>query len=263
MSLVVVDVRVQGIGAAHEVARGIAQLNEHPEIEVIIVARGGGSLEDLWAFNEEEVVRAVFASRKPIVSAIGHEVDVTLCDYAADVRAPTPTAAAELVAPDGNELLRSLLNHERRLAVADRWMRDRCRTVDDAEMAIQAGLRRRFDTARNQIAVMQSLVQSLEPTRRLSHSRGLLDQIAARHHQGIATRIKQEQLKLDRLEGMRGATSPERVLERGYAIVRGSKGVIDRTSAVPEDGSFQLHFRDGKVLVERYRDQEHLTAAAN
>jgi len=90
-------VRVQGDGAAEEIAQGIEALNRYPGVEVIVVARGGGSLEDLWAFNEETVVRAIYASQIPVISAVGHEIDYTIADFVADVRAPTPSAAAELV----------------------------------------------------------------------------------------------------------------------------------------------------------------------
>ena len=100
----VYPVRVQGDGAAEEIAQGIAALNRYPGIDVIIVARGGGSIEDLWAFNEETVARAIYASKIPVISAVGHEIDYTIADFVADVRAPTPSAAAELVIRNKSEL---------------------------------------------------------------------------------------------------------------------------------------------------------------
>ncbi len=117
--LYVYPCRVQGEGAAAEIAAGIARLNEkRPDLDLMIVGRGGGSLEDLWAFNEEVVARAVFASRIPVVSAVGHEIDFTICDFAADVRAATPTEAGELVVPDRAEVASSLRLYRRRLGLA-------------------------------------------------------------------------------------------------------------------------------------------------
>lgn len=118
VQLLVVGSRVQGEGAAEDVARGIQRLNDDGRCEVIIVARGGGSMEDLWCFNDESLVRAVAASRIPVISAVGHETDFTLCDFAADHRASTPTAAAERAAPDSRALAEGIAAKERRMARA-------------------------------------------------------------------------------------------------------------------------------------------------
>jgi exodeoxyribonuclease VII large subunit len=140
MVVYLVDTRVQGEGAASEIARAIRTLDRSRLVDVIIVARGGGSLEDLWAFNEEEVVKAVFASSCPVVSGVGHEVDITLCDLAADVRAPTPTAAAEMVVPKKSDLSARLDDLFRRLTDTDRWLQPRVQRVDDLSMRLQARL---------------------------------------------------------------------------------------------------------------------------
>ncbi|HVC44199.1 MAG TPA: exodeoxyribonuclease VII large subunit [Candidatus Binataceae bacterium] len=116
--VIVRSVRVQGAGSAEEIAGAIADLNQDGRAEVIIVGRGGGSLEDLWAFNEEAVARAINRSKIPIVSAVGHEIDYTIADFAADLRAPTPTAAAQMVVPEKAELLRQLGENRRRLGAA-------------------------------------------------------------------------------------------------------------------------------------------------
>ena len=108
VSVLLYPAKVQGEGAAEEIARGIHELNQRKDIEVIIIGRGGGSLEDLWAFNEEEVARAITSSRIPIVSAVGHEIDFTIADFAADLRAPTPSAAAELTVPILEDTLREI-----------------------------------------------------------------------------------------------------------------------------------------------------------
>ncbi|MFH1757236.1 MAG: exodeoxyribonuclease VII large subunit, partial [Pseudomonadota bacterium] len=120
VAILLYPVRVQGPGAAQEIAHAIAELSQWPQIDVIIVGRGGGSLEDLWAFNEEVVARAIFHSRVPIISAVGHEIDFTIADFVADLRAPTPSAAAELVVRNKVELVQSLKNLGDRLAHAGR-----------------------------------------------------------------------------------------------------------------------------------------------
>jgi exodeoxyribonuclease VII large subunit len=112
VEVVLLPVRVQGVGASEEIADALADMNRYGEVDLIIVGRGGGSLEDLWAFNEEVVARAIAASRIPVVSAVGHEIDFTIADFVADVRAPTPSAAAEIAVPDRSELLELIRNYE-------------------------------------------------------------------------------------------------------------------------------------------------------
>jgi exodeoxyribonuclease VII large subunit len=131
MVVYLADTRVQGEGAAAEIAQAIRKLDRSGLVDVVIVARGGGSLEDLWAFNEEEVVRAVFACSRPVISGVGHEVDVTLCDFVADVRAPTPTAAAEMAVPKISDLMRRIGELAGRLRDTDRWFQYKVQRVDD------------------------------------------------------------------------------------------------------------------------------------
>lgn len=137
MVVYIADTRVQGDGAAQEIAEALRRMDRSGLVDVIIVARGGGSLEDLWAFNEEVVVKAVFACSRPVVSGVGHEVDVTLCDLAADVRAPTPTAAAEMVVPRISDLLRQIGEFERRLRDSDRWFQPHAQRVDELATRLQ------------------------------------------------------------------------------------------------------------------------------
>lgn len=162
VQLLVCGARVQGEGAAEEVARAIGRLNAEGSCDVIIVGRGGGSVEDLWAFNEEAVVRAVATSRIPVVSAVGHESDVTLCDLAADLRAATPSNAAELVVPDAKAILDALDGAETRaLAALDRIVPDLQQRVDDLEArgedAVRLAHRRESDMLAAQAARLQAL----------------------------------------------------------------------------------------------------------
>ena len=145
VDVLVIPARVQGVGAAEEIARGIQLANRlTSSIDVLVVGRGGGSLEDLWAFNEEIVVRAIHASRIPVVSAVGHEIDVTLADLVADVRALTPSEAAELVAPAADEISARLRQHHNRLLAALRRRAATGRARIDA-LAVRRMLRRPHD----------------------------------------------------------------------------------------------------------------------
>ncbi len=170
-----VDVKVQGAGSANEIADGIRLLNELNEVDVIIVARGGGSLEDLWSFNEEVVVRAIFASKIPVVSGVGHEVDVTLADLVADIRAPTPTAAAEIVVPKKADLLRLIGELERRLIDTERWLAPIGQQVDELESRLLRRMVGVFGEAKLQLESASAKLRSIRPETRLSIFKGKID----------------------------------------------------------------------------------------
>lgn len=163
-----VDVKVQGPGAAQDIASALRYLDSSGLVDVIILARGGGSLEDLWAFNEEVVVRAIFACRTPVVSGVGHEVDVSLSDFVADVRAPTPTAAAEMVVPKTQDLLRELEQYERRLLDTERWLMPLMQQVDELDARLQQTIRTQLDSLLLRVSALAARVQSLEPREMLA-----------------------------------------------------------------------------------------------
>ncbi len=222
-------VSVQGEGAAQQIAEAIASCNQIPEIDVLILARGGGSIEDLWAFNEEVVAKAIFLSRIPIVSAIGHETDVTLADFVADVRAPTPSAAAELVAPETASWLLQLQKMQLHL---DTWMRHHLtRCYRDLSNYQKHPL----------LASPLALVHL--PMQRLDELSSRLDHILSIQ---IDRKIQQLRASHRSLQ----ALNPNHVLTRGYAILRqGSRLVtsihqVDALSPVEAtlaDGSLTLH----------------------
>jgi exodeoxyribonuclease VII large subunit len=167
------ETRVQGDGAASEIAKALRELDRSDLVDVIIVARGGGSLEDLWAFNEEEVVKAVFACVTPVVSGVGHEVDTTLCDLVADVRAPTPTAAAEMVVPKVSDLLVGIAELERRLKDTDRWLQPRIQRVDDLSMRLESRLSLIVEHGHLRLKAAEAMLAGIRPYRVLEilHSR--------------------------------------------------------------------------------------------
>jgi exodeoxyribonuclease VII large subunit len=203
LPIVLYPASVQGEGAAQEIAAAIGAANAHASVDVLIVCRGGGSIEDLWAFNEELVARAVFESRVPIVSGVGHETDFTICDFVADARAPTPTAAAALVVPDRAELFSQL--HSR----ATRWVR-----------ALERSLERRMQ--RVDIASRRLI----HPAARLAQQRERLDRAATHWRRAAATRFGSLAQRLSGLERELKHLGPQSVLDRGYSIVTTAAGTV-------------------------------------
>jgi exodeoxyribonuclease VII large subunit len=224
---------VQGRLAGADIAAAVAEFAALPDVDVLIVGRGGGSTEDLWAFNEERVARAIAAALVPVVSAVGHEIDVTLADLAADCRVATPTAAAALVVPDCAELQRRVRVREAALVAA--WRSD---------------LRRR----RERIAALARHVR--DPRRHLLDQRRRLTELDGRARRALRDAVRMARARLagdaERLQ----ALSPLAVLERGYAIVRRDDGqVVRSTQEVQAGDALQVRFRSGsaRVRVESVR----------
>jgi exodeoxyribonuclease VII large subunit len=228
VELVLAPTPVQGDAAAPGIVEAIGALNLDPDIDVIIVARGGGSLEDLWAFNEEIVARAIFGSEIPVVSGVGHETDVTIADLVADVRAPTPSAAAEIVVPDRRELAAAVAGFANRLS--DRASRQ----VTDHRM--------RLDQAVDRLAF-------LAPETR--HPRQRIDELLRAAGQALGQSLAIHRERLRSLELQLSALDPSAILSRGYAVVRGQDGSIvsSVTDLAPGD-SFDLALADGEVSAE-------------
>jgi exodeoxyribonuclease VII large subunit len=195
--VVIRPVKVQGEGAGKEIADGIADLNRFGAVDVIIVGRGGGSLEDLWAFNEEAVARAIFASGIPVVSAVGHEIDFTIADFVADQRAPTPTAAAEMVVPRKVDLTEQLS------ALDDQLVREMEFKLEAAQENLRALARRLAD-----------------PGRKLRENQQRLDDLSVDLMRRFQDRLREFRDQLARQADHLNALSPLAVLERGYSITR-------------------------------------------
>ncbi|OQY29349.1 MAG: exodeoxyribonuclease VII large subunit [Candidatus Cloacimonetes bacterium 4572_55] len=230
-AILLAPVQVQGIGAASEIARAIQMLNQRDDVDVIIVGRGGGSIEDLWAFNEEAVCRALFESDIPTISAVGHEIDFTLSDFTADLRAPTPSAAAESVVPDREETLDVVNGFHLRLKGAIRGYLLTLR-YEQSRLVNSRGFRRPIDLIRQNSQNLDHLTQRL----RQSMTSGL----KARAHFLDVTSGK--------LEGM----NPDKILRRGYAVCRKlpEKNVITDSDQLNIGDMVELTFATGKTVCQ-------------
>jgi exodeoxyribonuclease VII large subunit len=201
--VIVYPVPVQGEGAAARIAQMLAVANARAECDVLLLVRGGGSIEDLWQFNEEVVARAIRASAIPVVVGVGHETDVTIADFAADRRAPTPTAAAEMVSPLREELMMRVAE------LAQRATREALRRIEYAMQMVDA-LSRRL----------------VHPRERLRTSRQLLEQLAARLSSAAARRLDNFSAQLSQLKAGLVSLNPSAVLERGYSLTRNAAGEV-------------------------------------
>ena len=263
---------VQGRDAAAQVTAAIRGFDAMPSNgllprpDVLIVARGGGALEDLWAFNEEKVVRAIAECRIPVISAIGHETDTTLIDFAADLRAPTPTAAAELAVPVKTDLLAHLGEMDARLfracaqrlesagqkiAIAAQGLFDPADMIQQRTQMLDytfGGLGRGLDQWLSvRVVKLSGLAGRLRPPEaKIAEAQGLLSQLCQRFDQQIATGLVQRQQKLDNLTKLLDANSFERVLDRGFALITNNHGVtIKRAADAPTNGAVTIRFADG------------------
>jgi len=197
--IVIVPVAVQGDGAAAQIAAALHRVHLLPDVDVVITGRGGGSLEDLWAFNEEIVARAIHACRLPVVSAVGHEIDVTVADLVADVRALTPSEAGELVVPHRHEVHAELLRLQQHLSQA---------------------LRSQAATARAKLELLASRRVLTRPVERLHDLARQLDELDSRARRALSNRLHLTREQLAAAGGRLDALSPLKVLERGYSVTR-------------------------------------------
>ncbi len=221
----VLPVRVQGEGAAEEIAAAIRWCGWKRAADLIITGRGGGSMEDLWAFNEEVVARAIYDSAIPVISAVGHEPDVTIADFAADLRASTPSNAAELAVPDQNEIAAALLDRQDRLGV---------------------GMGRRLAQHRRTLTRLAGSRAMTEPAAYFQYKRMALDRQYQRLTGGLERNLSQRKERLARLAASLDALSPLKVLGRGYAIARKEDGTLISSVRDGNPGErFRLRLSDG------------------
>jgi exodeoxyribonuclease VII large subunit len=224
--VVIAATAVQGEAAPAEIVKALKRLNAEPGVEVILIARGGGSLEDLWAFNDENVVRAVAASRAPIISGVGHETDFTLTDFAADLRAPTPTAAAELATPDVQDMGEQLAQLALRLA-------------GSAEQTIV--------NAQADVDSLRSRLERVSPKAMIDNQRQRLDDLSTRSVTAWQNRLNYLLLERKGIQHRLEALNPYAVLQRGYAIVSRADGqLISKLGQVVEQEAIKIQVSDGK-----------------
>jgi len=225
MPVVIASVRVQGAGAAEEIAKAIKELNRKKAADVLIVGRGGGSMEDLWAFNEPIVAEAIYQSEIPVVSAVGHETDFTIADFVADLRAPTPSAAAELCVPEMDAVYEGVhLQSER----------------------MRRALNAKLERMRANVKLFASAKAFRLLENRLMSERQTLDGVRERAHRGAKEQIVRARHELSRIQAQLAALDPSAVLQRGYAILTDTSGhAIGEVAAMQKGDAVNIRMRDG------------------
>lgn len=266
MKVYLVDSRVQGDGAASEIAAGVRELSASGLVDVIIVARGGGSPEDLWPFNEEVVCRAIFASAVPVVSGVGHETDVTLSDFVADARAPTPTAAAEMVTPSRKVLLEQIAQLERRLHDI-RWFEQSSQRVDEISERFFRSTQNSIDKNKHQLSKLSEMVLRIEPSTvlktfalKISNFESSLNRSLENkciRDKGNLLRLSERFTRLSPLEKLQKKFSeldvrlqgmnPRKVMERGYSIVTTPDGGSVVPEALKQGDAISIQFSKGEI----------------
>ena len=275
VEIVLYPTKVQGEGAAKEIARNITRANEREDLDVLIIGRGGGSIEDLWAFNEEIVVRAIFESRLPIISSVGHETDVTLADFVADKRAATPTAAAELATPVTKlDLLTYLQNQEKRMTTAvkhtlskkqealrilsqsvifrqpERLYDGYLQRLDQLQLRLKQGLN--AELVRNQQKVQEQVhrLEQLSPTIKIQHYQDRIQQLNKLLRSQMAVTYDAKVAEVKRLSEALLMLDTSRIVARGYAIVKKGEVVVASAKDLKENDQVSLLMRDGQVELE-------------
>lgn len=272
--VIVFPTKVQGAEAKAEVVRALATADRSGLCDVLILARGGGSLEDLWTFNEESVARAVAACKTPVVTGIGHEIDFTIADFVADLRAPTPSAAAEAASPDAAEWMQRFRRLEARLrlstdGILERWqarmvfldrrlrqahpeqrLRGQSQRLDELELRLRRALRARFAQLEARLHAQSSRLVKHHPAARLHLGRVRLEQARLRLEAAASRQVEQSTRWAGELAHRLHAVSPLATLERGYAIARRAEdgGIIRSYRDVEEGARIETRLAEGSVI---------------
>jgi len=267
-------VQVQGTDSAPDIAKTIKLANKRKECDVLLLSRGGGSLEDLWAFNAEVVARAIAASKIPIVSGVGHEVDFTMADFVADLRAPTPTAAAELITPDRYDLLQTMDRYEQRLQRALQsslgqnqqrlnWLQQRLQQRHPGQQLKQLAQRsehlqqrlihaiqRQLSAAQQQLETLNAKLQGHAPAQRLAQLQSRNQQLEQRLQRAWQNKLQHKQQQLLTVTRSLNTLSPLATLERGYSIaqIADSYAVITHASQVSPGDKMETRLAEGRII---------------
>ncbi len=229
IEVVLAPVKVQGSGAAEEISEAIKQFNQFGGVDVIIVGRGGGSLEDLWAFNEEIVARAIYNSKIPIISAVGHEIDFSIADFVADLRAPTPSAAAELAVVDRVNILEDIGN---------------------LYYTIQSYVKNKLYDLGRQTESLISSYSFNRPHDLIREYSQRIDEFDRSIRLSAPHLVKVMRQKYESLNRQVESLNPDATLKRGYAIVRKEKKIINNAKSLNKDDSAEIQFHDGRIDVK-------------
>lgn len=273
--IIVIPALVQGVNAAPSIVKAIQLANQQPELDVLIIGRGGGSIEELWAFNEEVVAREIFASKLPVISAVGHETDFTIADFVADMRAPTPTAAAELAVPHINELMERLSDRKFRLHRASNKLmqhykdrltslqksyafrfpknlyaqkqQDLDRVLDDLDMS----MKRMVERKHMKWEQLSSLLVRNHPKKQWEAEKLSLEQrttmLTKLMQQALQKKQWEFQHKLTKIDGL----SPLKIMNRGYSLAYQQDGTIIKSVDQAKEGdTIQVHLQDGQIACE-------------
>ena len=275
VEIVLYPTKVQGEGAAEEIARNIAKANERDDLDVLIIGRGGGSIEDLWAFNEEIVVRSIFESRLPIISSVGHETDVTLSDFVADKRAATPTAAAELATPVTKlDLLNYLKNQERRMATAvqntlskkekalkvlsqsvifkqpERLYDGYLQRLDQLQLRLKQSVNSELVRQEQRVLELVHRLEQLSPINKVHRYQDRLLQFEKLLRSQMAVIYDAKVAEVKRLSEALLMLDTSRIVARGYAIVKKEDAVVSSAKDLKKTDQVTLMMRDGQVELE-------------
>ena len=273
LRIIVSPCRVQGDGAAKEIIAALDRLQQlDVPVDVIVLARGGGSMEDLWEFNNEDLARAIAGSSIPVVSAVGHEIDFTIADFVADLRAPTPSAAAELVAPDTAELQRSLTETSRRMQrivagemnraraalalIAGHWLfrepgsriEQLAQRTDLTEQALDRAVKDGFTKRHRELTNLESRLLRYRPDQVLALRGQELAAISVRLEERVTATLARRAAAVERLEAMLRVLSPKSTVQRGYTITTDREGKVLRSAeAALAAGTIVTQFADGTL----------------
>ena len=275
VEIILYPTKVQGEGAAEEIARNIARANERDDLDVLIIGRGGGSIEDLWAFNEEIVVRAIFESRLPVISSVGHETDVTLSDFVADKRAATPTASAELATPVTKlDLLTYLKNQERRMATAvqntlskkektlkvlsqsvifrqpERLYDGYLQRLDQLQLRLKQSVNSELVRQEQRVLELVHRLEQLSPINKVHRYQDRLLQFEKLLRSQMAVVYDAKVAEAKRLSEALLMLDTSRIVARGYAIVKKEDAVVSSAKDLKKTDQVTLMMRDGQVELE-------------